>query len=52
MNDLQQAYDDFQKTVNSIPGSATVGAASTQVTAASAKLRQTSDAIFASVKCK
>lgn len=52
MNDLQQAYDDYQKTINSIPGSTTLGDAATQVAAATVKLRQTSDAIFTSVKCK
>jgi hypothetical protein len=50
-NDLQQAYDEYQRTIASIPGSTTLGSAAAQVTAATTKLRTTAQTTASRVQC-
>ena len=52
VNDMQQAYDSFKKTVDSIPGSATLGDAASQVSSAATTFRTTAQATMRDVNCR
>lgn len=52
VNDLQQAYDNFRKTVDSVPGSATLGDSATQVASAASTFRTTAQATMRDVNCR
>jgi hypothetical protein len=51
LNDLQTAYDEFDKTVNDISGRETVGEAATQVASSMANVRTAREQLSAGLSC-